>query len=69
MILLVEADLAGRPLHQAFAGAGLRRCDLSRQLLEVTIRQRSLGSTQEASGEASRLLIAPLVLFPMIIHW
>jgi hypothetical protein len=33
----------------------------------VTIRQRSLGSTQEASGEASRLLIAPLVLFSMII--
>jgi hypothetical protein len=27
-----------------------------------------LGSTQEASGEASRLLIAPLVLFPMIIR-
>jgi hypothetical protein len=43
--------------------------DLPRQLLEVTIRHRSLGSTQEASGEASRLLIAPLVLFLMIIHW
>jgi hypothetical protein len=27
-----------------------------------------LGSTQEASGETSRLLIAPLVLFLMIIH-
>jgi hypothetical protein len=25
----------------------------------VTIRQRSLGSTQEAGGEASRLLISP----------
>jgi hypothetical protein len=28
-----------------------------------------LSSTQEASGEASRLLISPLVLFTMIIHW
>jgi hypothetical protein len=28
-----------------------------------------LSSTQEASGEASRLLIAPLVLFTMIIRW
>jgi hypothetical protein len=28
-----------------------------------------LGCTQEASGEASRLLIASLVLFPMIIRW
>jgi hypothetical protein len=26
--------------------------DLPRQLLEVAIRQRSLGSTQEASGDA-----------------
>jgi hypothetical protein len=68
MILLVEADLAGRPLHQAVDDTGLRRCDFSRQLLEVTIRQRSLGSTQEAGGEASRLLIAPLVLFSMIIR-
>jgi hypothetical protein len=59
MILLVEADLASRPLHQVIVSAGLRRCDLSRQLLEVTIRQRSLGSSQEASGKASRLLIAP----------
>jgi hypothetical protein len=67
MILLVEADLAGRPLHQVVVGAGLRHRDLSRQLLEVMIRQRSLGSTQEKSDEASRLLIAPLVLFPMII--
>jgi hypothetical protein len=49
--------------------AGLCRRDLLRQLLEVTIRQRSLGSTQEASGEASRLLIAPLVLFSMIVRW
>jgi hypothetical protein len=62
MILLIEADLASRPLHQAIVGVGLHRRDLSRQLLEVTIRQRSLGSSQEASGEASRLLIAPLVL-------
>jgi hypothetical protein len=69
MILLVEADLAGRLLHQAVAGAGLHRRDLSRQLLEVMIRQRSLGSTQEASGEASQLLIASLVLFTMIIRW
>jgi hypothetical protein len=68
MILLVKADLAGGPLHQAVAGAGLRHHDLSRQLLEVAIRQRSLGSTQETSGEASQLLIAPLVLFPMIIR-
>jgi hypothetical protein len=45
MILLVEADLAGRPLRQAVVGAGLRGRDLSRQLLEVTIRQRSLGPT------------------------
>jgi hypothetical protein len=37
-------------------------------LLEVAIRQRSLSSTQEASGEAPRLLIAHLVLFPMIIR-
>jgi hypothetical protein len=59
IILLVEADLAGSPLHQAVAGVGLCHRDLSRQLLEVTIRQRSLGSTQEASGEASWLLIAP----------
>jgi hypothetical protein len=66
MILLVEADLVSGPLHQAIVGAGLRRRDLSRQLLEVAIRQRSLGSTQEASGKASWLLIAPLVLFPMI---
>jgi hypothetical protein len=28
-----------------------------------------LSSTQEASGKASRLLIAPLVLFTMIIRW
>jgi hypothetical protein len=28
-----------------------------------------LSSTQEASGEASWLLIAPLVLFTMIIRW
>jgi hypothetical protein len=35
----------------------------------VTIRQRSLSSTQEASGEVSRLLIAPLVLLPTIVHW
>jgi hypothetical protein len=28
-----------------------------------------LSPTQKASGEASRLLIAPLVLFPMIIRW
>jgi hypothetical protein len=27
-----------------------------------------LSPTQKVSGEASRLLIAPLVLFPMIIH-
>jgi hypothetical protein len=68
MIVLVEADLASGPLHQAIVGAGLRRRDLSRQLLEVAVRQRSLGSNQEASGKASRLLIAPLVLFPMIIR-
>jgi hypothetical protein len=69
MILLVEADLAGGPLHQAVAGVGLCRRDLSRQLLEVAIRQRSLSPTQKASGEALRLLITLLVLFPMIIHW
>jgi hypothetical protein len=38
-------------------------------MLEVTIRKRSLSPTQEASGEVSRLLIAPLVLLPMIVHW
>jgi hypothetical protein len=59
MILLIEADLASGPLHQAIIGAGLRRRDLSRQLFEVVVRQRSLGSTQEASGKAPRLLIAP----------
>jgi hypothetical protein len=30
MILLIEADLASGPLHQAIVGAGLRRRDLSR---------------------------------------
>jgi hypothetical protein len=40
-----------------------------RQLLEVSIRQRSLSSSQEASGEISRLLIAPLVLLPTIVRW
>jgi hypothetical protein len=59
MILLVKADLAGRPLHQAVVDTGLHHRDLSRQLLEGTIRQRSLGSTQEAGGEASRLLVTP----------
>jgi hypothetical protein len=39
--------------------AGLCCRDLPRQLLEVSIRQRSLGSSQEGSSEASRLLIAP----------
>jgi hypothetical protein len=39
--------------------AGLCCHDLPRQLLEVSIRQRSLGSSQEGSSEASRLLIAP----------
>jgi hypothetical protein len=29
MILLVEADLASGPLHQAIVSAGLRRRDLS----------------------------------------
>jgi hypothetical protein len=37
MILLVEANLACRPLHQVIADVGLRRHDLSRQLLEVSI--------------------------------
>jgi hypothetical protein len=37
MILLVEANLAHRPLHQSTADDGLRRRDLSRQLLEVSI--------------------------------
>jgi hypothetical protein len=35
----------------------------------VAVRQRSLSSTQEASGEVSRLLIAPLVLLPTIVCW
>jgi hypothetical protein len=35
----------------------------------VSIRQRSLSPTQEASGEVSRLLIAPLVLLPTIVCW
>jgi hypothetical protein len=69
MVLLVEADLVGRPLQPVAIDVGLCRRDLPRQLLEVTIRQRILGSTQEASGEASWLLIAPLVLFPMIVRW
>jgi hypothetical protein len=69
IIFLVEADLASRPLQSVAVDAWLCRCDLLRQLLEVTIRQSSLGSTQEASGKASWLLIAPLVLFPMIIRW
>jgi hypothetical protein len=51
------------------ADVGLCRCDLSRQLLEVSVRQRSLSSTQEASGEVSQLLIAPLVLLLMIVCW
>jgi hypothetical protein len=37
MILLVEANLARQPLHQAIADIGLRRRNLSRQLLEVSI--------------------------------
>jgi hypothetical protein len=45
----------------------LRCRDLSRQLLEVSIRQRSLSSTQDASGKVSRFLIAPLVLLPTIV--
>jgi hypothetical protein len=45
MVLLIEADLAGRLLQPVTVDAGLCRRDLSRQLLEVTIRQRSLGST------------------------
>jgi hypothetical protein len=35
----------------------------------VAIRQRILSPTQKASGEASRILIAPLDLFSMIIRW
>jgi hypothetical protein len=46
---------------------GLCCRDLLRQLLEVVIRQRSLGSSQESSSEASRLLIAPTVLFSVIV--
>jgi hypothetical protein len=69
MVLLVEADLVGRPLKPVAIDNRLCCRDLPQQLLEVTIRQRSLGSTQEASGEASRLLIAPLVLFSVLICW
>jgi hypothetical protein len=53
MVLLVEADLVGRPVQPVAIDIGLCCRDLPRQLLEVTIRQRSLGSTQEASGKAS----------------
>jgi hypothetical protein len=59
MVLLVKADLVGRPSQPVAVDAGLCCRNLPRQLLEVAIRQRSLGSSQEASGEASRLLIAP----------
>jgi hypothetical protein len=45
MVLLVEANLAGRPLQPVTVDAGLCHRDLSRELLEMTIRQRSLGST------------------------
>jgi hypothetical protein len=38
-------------------------------LLEVSIGQRSLSSTQEASDKVSRLLIAPLVFLPTIVCW
>jgi hypothetical protein len=38
MVLLIEADLAGRPLQHVTIDAGLRHRDLSRQLLEVMIR-------------------------------
>jgi hypothetical protein len=69
MILLIEADLAGRLFYQVVVGAGLCHRDFLQQLLEVTIRQRSLGSTQVAGSEASWILIAPLVLFTMIIRW
>jgi hypothetical protein len=37
MILLIEANLARQPLHQAIADVGLCHRDLSRQLLEVSI--------------------------------
>jgi hypothetical protein len=68
MVLLVEANLVGRPPQPGVVYAWLCHHDLSRQLLEVKVRYRSLGSTQEASGEASRLLIAPLVLFSVITY-
>jgi hypothetical protein len=67
MVLLVKADLVGRLLQPVAVDIWLCHRDLPRQLLEVTIRQRSLASSQEASGEASRLLIAPLVLFSVIV--
>jgi hypothetical protein len=38
MILLVEANLTGRPLQPVAIDVGLCGRDLSRQLLEVTIR-------------------------------
>jgi hypothetical protein len=38
MVLLVEADLVGRPLQPVAVDVGLRGHDLSRQLLEVMIR-------------------------------
>jgi hypothetical protein len=59
MVLLVEADPARRPPQSGAIYAWLCYRDLPRQLLEVAIRWRSLSSSQEASGEASRLLIAP----------
>jgi hypothetical protein len=45
MVLIAEADIVGRPLQPVAFDVRLCCHDLPRQLLEVMIRQRSLGSS------------------------
>jgi hypothetical protein len=45
MVFLIEADLVGRPYQLVAVYAWLWHRDLPRQLLEVTVRLRSLGSS------------------------
>jgi hypothetical protein len=59
MIFLIEAELVGRPLQPGAVGAWLCCRDLMRQLLEVTIRERSLSSPKEAGRKTLWLLVAP----------
>jgi hypothetical protein len=69
MIFLVKAELVGRPLQPGAVGAWLCCCDLTRQLLDVAIREWSLSSPKEAGRKAPWLLVAPLVFFAVIVAW